>query len=260
MSLGLRLRPGHWSKRRQEVTSKADGADRINEALARATATGKQAIAEAAAAAGGSLAAVDVDDIRERAERRLHPEREDAAPSNPERSDLIAYGRRLADRLETEGRIATARAYRKALKKVSSFLADGRSQQRGATLPFPAVTPDLVERFRAWLASPAPHGLGLSPNTVHKHVTSVARIWRLAERDVFLDHDGRAPADPFRRVVVKRVPTKRAKLSAEEVRAIEAVDLNEANLQLARDAWVLALYAGGMRFSEAVWGMTELKL
>ena len=195
VSLGLRLKPAHWSSRRQEAASKAPGADRINEALARATATGRQAIAEAAAAAGGSVAAVDVDDIRERAERRLHPERgaAGAAPSNPERSDLLAYGRRLAERLEAEGRIATARAYRTALKKVSSFVVDGRSPTRGATLPFAAVTPEFVERFRAWLASPKPHGLGLSPNTVHKHVTSVARMWRLAERDGLLDRDGRPP-------------------------------------------------------------------
>lgn len=250
VSLGLRLKPAQWNADRQRARSNAPGAERINEAIARAVLAGQQAVADAAA--GGIVSA---EDIRGRIEARLHPDRftpeataGPAVQTGP--ACILAYGEAATVRLENEGRIATARAYRTALHKAAEFAGRKAGTLKVTTLPFEAVTTEFVERLRAWQASPPPHGVGLATNTVHKNVTSLARLWRLAEREGVLDRDGRPPADPFRRVVVKRAPTRRDTLTSEEVRAIEEVLLTDHTLAETRGLWVLALYAGGMRFSD----------
>ncbi|HEX9951750.1 MAG TPA: tyrosine-type recombinase/integrase [Rubricoccaceae bacterium] len=57
----------------------------------------------------------------------------------------------------------------------------------------------------------------------------------------------RGPVPPRRH---EAGPTRREKLTAEEVKAIEDVPLTDPALAEARGLWVLALYAGCMRFSD----------
>ncbi len=257
VGLALRIRPRDWNARRQQVRPSAPGASRLNEALARARARAQAVLADAAAAAGGALTSVSVDELRDRLEAEFRPVADAPPAPSPARPDedprtcLLAYGALATDRYEREGRVATARAYRTALAKARQYLAATAPRGARDRLPFDAVTPALVEGLRAFCAAAPPHGLGNAPNTVHKAVTSLARLWRLAERDGLLDDaSGRPPADPFRRVPVRRAPTRREKLSADEVRAVEAVPLDDPATARTRDLWTFALYAGGMRFSD----------
>jgi hypothetical protein len=111
VSLGLRLKPAQWNADRQRARSNAPGAERINEAIARAVLAGQQSAADAAA--GGTVSA---EDIRGRIEARLHPDRlaltGPAAPAvKASPACILAYGEaatvRLEERAESQQRAPT---------------------------------------------------------------------------------------------------------------------------------------------------------
>jgi site-specific recombinase XerD len=243
LSLGLTLRPKDWNDRSASVRKSHPEADRLNEHLQHTLA---RAQAELTTLALSPTERVTAARLRDRVRAAVMPEPEapaDGAPGTGLDADFLAYARDVLEGYRTRGQISTFRAYRSGLRKLAAW---HRRETGRDALPFREVTPRLVRRFHAHLAAPKPDGCGNRPNTVHKAVTSVAKLYRQAVEE------GAAPygPDPFKAVKLKKERARKRKLSLDEVRALARCTLPPGRIRGVRDWWLFAFYAGGMRFSD----------
>ncbi|HEX9951748.1 MAG TPA: tyrosine-type recombinase/integrase, partial [Rubricoccaceae bacterium] len=103
------------------------------------------------------------------------------------------------------------------------------------------------------MAALSPHGDGLKQNYVRKVLTCVRTACRQAIRV------GEAPAgwaDPFERLqgdpLLRTERVEKGRLTHGEIAALAAVRAEPGSMvEVVRDAFVLAFYAGGMRFGDA---------
>lgn len=97
-----------------------------------------------------------------------------------------------------------------------------------------------VHRYREQVASE-----GLHQNTVRRHL----RHLRLLYRRACMTH-GIEPKGIFRGALPKELPSQRRRLYPDEVERLRSLDLPSGDLRLTRDAWMLAMCFGGMRFDD----------
>lgn len=107
----------------------------------------------------------------------------------------------------------------------------------GRDLSFAEITPEMIERYVGYLK-------GFNKQyTVHVNIKRLKEVFTSAVRV------GLFASNPFDRVQVDQGKANRAKLTADEVRMVEAAELPE-RLKLARDAWLFSFYCAGMRFGD----------
>ena len=88
--------------------------------------------------------------------------------------------------------------------------------------------------------------LGNNANTTRKELSRLRRVVKQAVREGILD----ANDDPFLRYTMpSKVPVEQRRLTREEMQAMEDVEVS-GKVAFARDAFVFAFYAGGMRFGD----------
>ena len=242
LSLGLAVRPKHWNDRTSAVRKTHPEADRLNEHLQHCLA---KAQAEVTTLALGSER-VTAARLRDCVRAAVRPDTVQApdAPETGLDADFLAYARDVLQGYRTRGQINTFQAYRSGLRKLAAW---HRRETSHDQLAFREVTPRLVRRFHAHLAAPKEDGgCGNRPNTVHKAVTSVAKLYRQAVEE------GAAPygPDPFKAVKLKKERAQKRKLSLDEVRALAHAEIPAGLTRDVRDWWLFAFYAGGMRFSD----------
>src|SRR5690606_15311182 len=110
----------------------------------------------------------------------------------------------------------------------------------GESIAFEEIDGPALRKFERYLLHKKKNGV----NTARKELGRLRRIVRQAEKD------GQVDRNPFRLYdLPKAKRPDRRKLSIEEVQKLEVLDL-ENGLALARDAFVFAFYARGMRFSD----------
>ncbi len=149
---------------------------------------------------------------------------------------LLELGRRHAETLLEAGRLWSYKQQRVMLNKLEAYRPDARLED---------LTPEFVEGFQRFLES----RLGNSTNTVRKNLQCLRRLVRYATKQGLLD-----PAhDPFLHITYPRETTpERRRLQPEEIRRLAELELPPppAPLTRARDMFLLAFYAGGMRFGD----------
>ncbi|MEL6769447.1 MAG: site-specific integrase [Bacteroidota bacterium] len=243
LSLGLTLKPKDWNDRSASVRKRHPEAERLNEHLQHVLA---RAQAELTRLTLDPARRVSAATLRDRVRAAIMPEPEPPAfaPGTGPEADFLAYARDVLEGYRTRGQINTFQAYRSGLLKLAAW----HHRETGRTeLPFQAVTPRLVRRFHAHLAAPkAEGGCGNRPNTVHKAVTSVAKLYRQAVEEGAIPYG----PDPFKAVKLKKERARKRKLSLDEVRALARCTLPPGRIRDVRDWWLFAFYAGGMRFSD----------
>ena len=125
--------------------------------------------------------------------------------------------------------------YRTLLRKLRATL--GRDE-----IHWKDLTPGLLRRLQRYCMEE----LGNAQNTTRKELSRLRRVVNQAVSDRLLDPSD----DPY---ISFKMPKKqqvdRRKLTREEIRAMEELDLT-GRLLLARDAFVFSFYAAGMRFGD----------
>lgn len=85
-----------------------------------------------------------------------------------------------------------------------------------------------------------------SPNTIHKYVSLMQRVYRRALREEIIKGSDRH----FERVLatIKKQPTEKVYLSIDEIQKIHDLELNEdSTINDVRNIWLFSFYLAGMR-------------
>lgn len=255
---GFRLPPKHWNPRTGEVR-KTYGSDgewkKVNDRLREIQTIGEGIIVEMAAR-GEELTAAE---LRDRIARAIEPEKP-AADDVEERPCFLAYCDELLATWEGRWSYQTYLAYRTAVTKLREWHQDDREAgaEAGARLPFEVLTPALLRRYQAHLATDGDARekgkRGNSANTQHKNLSTLKGFYRQAMEDGVIAW-GR---NPFDVLDLRKEDAIKDKLSTADLLAVRDLELDEGSLLADVRRWFLfAFYAGGMRFSDVA--MVERK-
>ena len=209
---GVAVEPKHWNERRSRVRASHPIADALNARLGEVEATAKTA----------ALGATSADVVK--------------AAVGGATGSMTEYFEEFVAGLDADGRLWDHRKYQTTLTKLRSAL--------GQTLSWAEVDADALKRFERYLRRVKEN----NANTTRKELTRLRRVFRQAIREGVIE-----PADdPFLTYEKpKAQPVHRRKLALAEVEALRDAALDPASATgLARDAFVFAFYAGGMRFGD----------
>ena len=149
---------------------------------------------------------------------------------------LTAYFDSFIERLDSKGRFWDWKKYRVTLGKLQECI--------GQHIDWSELDRAALDRFEKCLRTKH----GNNPATTLKELGRVRRIFRQAVKDGVI----RADQNPFLTYdMPKGSKPERRKLSIEEVERMAALDLEPGSPErLARDVFLTAFYAGGMRFGD----------
>lgn len=130
-------------------------------------------------------------------------------------------------------RHGTAMTYNNAYQRFKEFRAD-------VDLTFDQLTPDMIEEYEAWLTNRR-----LMLNTIRFYLRTLHTLLYKAVDEGLLSDDNRL----FSRVRLAYVPTNKRAISAEDIRAIQQLELPSDSIQaFARDLFMFSFYTRGMSF------------
>jgi integrase len=149
---------------------------------------------------------------------------------------LTRFFKQFISRLDDRDQFWEHRKYKVTLRKLHEAL--------GEDLQWAELDREALETFEKHCREERDN----NPNTTRKELTRLHRVVKEAIKENVLS----AAKDPFLSYdMPERVEPDRRRLSREEMKAIEELDLEKgSDLQLARDAFVFAFYGGGIRFGD----------
>ena len=161
--------------------------------------------------------------------------------SGPDRvsADFLAYADRHVDALRVRGQIREHKRQRAVFKKLRAWSGDA--------LPFDRLTPRLLKDYETHLL-----GLGNKPSTVNSNFRVVRTVLYAAIREGGFPQE----RNPFARFkLIKKNAPDRPKLTAEQVAALERVDLGGRGpggplVSRVRDYFLFSFYGAGVRFTD----------
>ncbi len=220
LSLGVKILPSQWNKLKGRVRSGHPNSDRINLLLQR-----KEAEAEE------EILRLQLDDKVASADRLK------GSLTSTSTGDFIAFANDHLEDLLSREKVGRYRRLKATLKKLEDF--------SGSPLPFDKITPAFLNAFETHCLQ-----LGNKQSTVAANLSDVRALFSRAER---FGATGDSPS-PFRRFKIKQGDRpERTKLSFDEIRRLEALDLSREPFDaLVRDFFLMCFYSGGLRFSDAV--------
>ncbi|UOG74574.1 site-specific integrase [Hymenobacter tibetensis] len=135
------------------------------------------------------------------------------------------------------GQVRTAQTYSTAARHLREF-----SEASGTAVDFDLITPVWGDKYTAYLL----HSARQTDNTIHKNVTRLKRFMKWAAERGYHQNVG------YTRLTWKRQDPDIMTLTAEEVQALEALQLPEGGyLDNARSLFLLSCYTG-LRYSDLV--------
>jgi len=232
--------PSDWNKRKQVVRTSERNAELWNSVLEAELENAKQTY-RTLAADGQATAGQIAERIK----------------STGRSTTLVAYAKQMLEAMEAEGRFGSRKKYADSVKNLESFLTDSRGTLKD--VPFSQVTPAFVEDYIAYLRKlpnkkkPAKDGqpaVGLHPNTIAKHL----KVFRaVVNRAMNIDGLLKPENNPFRQIQIRESKSVKAKLTAEEIKALEDVELPEGSKAWnARNAFLFSYYCAGIRVADVI--------
>ena len=151
--------------------------------------------------------------------------------------DFIAFAQVQIQRLEQSEKERTAERYRSITNKLKRYL-------KGRNFTFDDLTVPFLHDYEAYLKS-----IGNDANTIHTNLKTIRAILYTAIKE------DRFPKEknPFFRFKLKKAPTKKERLSTEEIKLITDIKLREGtNIYHTRNAFLFSYYYAGVRVGDLV--------
>lgn len=150
--------------------------------------------------------------------------------------DFIAYAQLFADR-KRQNNIQTGRRYDAIVSKLKQY-SEG-------PLPFSEISVTFLNEYSDWLADKKKN----SNNTIHSNLRAIrAILYSAIEEDLFPQEK-----NPFFKFKLRQPKVHRAKLTIEEIKAIEQQIPGENPIQsLAKDMFLFSFFTCGMRFRDVI--------
>jgi integrase len=122
------------------------------------------------------------------------------------------------------------------LNKTKEFL-------KGKDIFFQDIDPQFIAKYEKWLRVLKNNKI----NTIASNLRFIRRVFNYAVRYDLIEHN----INPFHKVKIITEKTSRAYLTEDELARIEALELKAGSrLDLHRDMFIFACYAGGPRISD----------
>lgn len=151
-------------------------------------------------------------------------------------SDFFPFAEAANELYLQDGKIGT---YDKNL----SILEKLKTYTEGRNICFQDITPDFLTKYEKYLKEEKKNKI----NTVHKDFKFIRKIFNDAYRQEVIEHN----IIPFNRYQMKTEKTQRGFLTEEELTLIEKCKTTPGTkMELHRDMFVFASYAGGLRVSD----------
>jgi integrase len=231
VSLEVRIEPKHWLDEKRRVSKRHKMADHINETIRRKVDELEEEVYRLKAAGEEPTA----DDLKR------------VSDGGPRAADFFSFGGGVVDEMRRQGQIPAAKRYESLLRKVKRFT--------GAPLPFDKLTPALLRDFET-------HMIETTENKKNTRASAFRCIRALYNKAIAQGLASQADY-PFFQFKVKREVPARDKLSLDEVKAIEAIDLEEGSLIWhVRNYFLFAFYGAGIRFRDVArmeWGNVRVR-
>lgn len=210
--LNIRVKPSDWSENTKRVKFNAPNATAFNRAIVAALER-----AEAFTAENPHAAAQDV------LQHLAQPEAKGKLLRDAIAEVLDLQGSRFSDLTKT--------SLRTVVKDVNECLQHVRLDN---------LTPAAVSELREHLS-----GRRLASNTIRSRLRRLRILYRHA-----CSNHGITPVDAFKGAIPKEVEVAPHYLTAAQLEVLRNSLLQDPKLQLARDAFLLSVYFGGMRFGD----------
>lgn len=223
VSIGERVRPKYWLNGKQRVSKRHAQADEINEIIRRR-----------------------VDELNEEIYRRKVGGEEPTAGElqgvlkasirgEPRAGDFFAFGAGIVDEMRRRGQIPASKRYDSVLRKFKEFA--------GTPLAFDAVTLKLLRDFET-------HMIERRSNKKNTRASAFRCIRAVYNKAIAQGLASQADY-PFFQFKVKREVTAREKLSLDEIKSIESLDLEKGSLIWhVRNYFLFSFYCAGIRFRD----------
>lgn len=219
-SLKVYIRASHWNPKTERVRKGNSDADDINALIVKKLADAKKAELRLRLADEPVTAEAIRDALIERKVSR--------------RPDYFAYAATVSDEHEARGGVYTARRYRSISNKFAEFA--------GQPLPFDRITLSFLRDFETHLIKK-----GNAVNTRASAFRAIKAIIRRAIEEGIVDRAD----DPFYHFPIKQEKPDKDKLTWSEMKAIEALDLDEGSaLWHTRNYFLFSFYCAGVRWGD----------
>lgn len=219
VSTGLRVKPKHWNKKKNEVRQSHPEADRINAILSNIVRDAEKTFLRLK------------DQGRRINADMLKMHVGDSAPGN----SFWAYCDEWLKSQEKKGRVYYKRRCSSIVRKFRSFV--------GGPLGWEELTPELMARFQEHMETlPRPN----NPNTIRGAFRVLKSIVNSAIRTRVIGPSA-SPFFVFR--YTGRSPVQKVALTRDEISRLEALELEQGSWECSsRDMYLLAYRSRGMRF------------
>jgi len=226
LSLGIKVPKSDWNAGQKRVRQSHRHADRINRFLSQVETWGEDAILQ--------LRTQGLEPTAGRIKERV----QDAMAGDTQGQEIfLEYAEVVIQRYRKRGQEATANRHDQWRRKLRAM----REKNGRSTLVFEDLTPALLERFRTYLREQ-----GLAENTVAKHLKGLRTILYQAMRE------GRHPQEknPFFHLTISETQAQKTALTKVELQRFRTAGLEAEHHRLARDCFVFAVLAQGVRVSD----------
>jgi integrase len=180
-------------------------------------------------------------------EKKSIKEVKSALSTTSKAPDFFGYANAYCESLIQAKRVSAYKNTKVTLRFFTSYLGKG-------FIPFDEITANTLQGFQVYLQEPQEITVngqnatkhGNKPNTVYNHFKNLKRIFKKALHDEITESN---PFDKFK--PGKRTKTEKARLSLEQIRAIEALELKPGTwIDVTRDAFMFSFYNAGIRFGD----------
>lgn len=221
ISTGFKLKENQWDEEKQRVKKNYPNSARVNANLAQKVADAEGQIADL-----------------ERKSKTISAKKLKEAIKGKDPANFFNYAERRLEIMKETVSNATILAYNGLLKKLLDFNKDKE-------LYFEDITVTFLQDFMHYMTAKKKN----NSTTVRFNLAIMKVFYKEAMKEDLVN----ANLYPFDKISVKKEPSKRTYLTKEQLNELKKVQLNEeSKAHVFRDMFIFCVYAGGLRFSDAI--------
>ncbi len=219
ISLGTSIYPKHWNNNKWKVRKSHPNSSRLNQYLTQKQAEAEELLLEEAT----KNKRVDLQKVK----KKLVGE---------SLEEFFSYAYRFLDYVRKHKSYGYYKRVKGVISKFQSYWGE-------KNLYFDDITVDLLKKYRTYMSE----ALGNAPNTIYSNFKVIRKIINEAISEDILPVED----NPFLRFELSGEPSQRTYLKEEELRRMETLEIEfDTIIDMHRDMYVFACYAGGIRISD----------
>lgn len=219
VAVGVKLKESEWDDEKQRVKKNHPNSARMNASISQKVADAEAQVADLER----KVKSVSANKLKEAIKGKDIP-------------NFFEFSNRRCENIKGSASISTYRNYIMYLKKFEDWVGT-------KNLHFDEITVTLLKDYLGYMGNTLKNG-----NTTQRYSIMILAIMfkEAIKEDIIPEY-----MYPFSKLSLKKDPTKRMYLNKEQIEALSILELNDKS-ELARDLFIFAIYAGGLRFSDVI--------